>query len=622
MKYDSLFRCTLAGLFLCASTALADTVLCNDGRRISGEVIATADGVSVKTKFGVIAIKTWEIKEWVKEKPKAVTDPKPAPDPSSGSAGTPAPKSAAPRTPGTATKNVDALIKFGSDAILAGDYAAARDAFFDAVSIESRNVRALHGLGLSFLYLNQHQRAAHYMQRAIDASGGKPERPVILNMAMVQIAMNQPMRAVKITLDYLDANKKEADEAMLNAMGSGLFLCDYFSRRNPIWGKSADFYVQYQKVVEATKPGQKRWGVEWLPASEASAKLKAMKEADAKVDQIGDRLDDQERKVLDAKRAVYRAEVGLAKGMASSQSVIQAKIKVERELTEFNKIAREYDAAADAVVRPLFPRVLTPVAIDDLSPTTGAANFRVSMADAIYKEALDKAAKAPNPAKRPTAEPTEESKTAPAKPTPAPEAPPTPIVALRPEAGRKVRVTQYAAAFAVSENLIVTAAAPLVDAVQIDLQSTDGSALKAEVVRKDEKSGLALLRLSGGDRKLVYLNIAEAFAGGDLTCVAFPTVDLFNPNAEILGGTAESPKAGWTIKLTRHPRLAGSPLLAGGKVIGVVLAGREIPFDQLPAAGPEALKQLIGGDAGKGAPARDPAAAMLQLMAVHEFSGK
>jgi hypothetical protein len=273
------------------------------------------------------------------------------------------------------------------------------------------------------------------------------------------------------------------------------------------------------------------------------------------------------------------------------------------------------------VVRPLFPRVLTPVAIDDLSPTTGAANLRVSMADATYKAALDKAAKAPNPAKRPTAEPTDEPKTPPAKPA-AVEAPPTPIVALRPEAGRKVRVTQYAAAFAVSENLIVTAAAPLADAVEIDLQSTDGSALKAEVVRKDEKSGLALLRVSSGDRKLSYLNIADTFAGGDLTCVAFPTVDLFNPNAEILAGTAETPKDNWKIKLTRHPRLPGSPLLAGGKAVGVVLAGREIPFDQLPAAGPDALKQLIGTDAGKGASSRDPAAALMQLMAIHEFEGK
>jgi len=621
MKYDRPHWLLALFSLFASFAAVADVVICHDGRRISGEVTSTTDGVSVKTKFGVIAVKTWEIKEVVKEKPKppAVGEVKANPDPTSGTGGVASvPK---PRSTGTTTRNVDALIKSGSDAILAADYAAARDAFFDAVSIETRNVRALHGLGLSFLYLNQYQRAAHYMQRAIDASGGKPERPVILNMAMTQIAMNQPMRAVKITHDYLELHKTEADEAMLNAMGSGLFVCDYFSRRNPIWGKSADFYVEYQKVVEKTKPGFKRWGVEWLPARDADAKLKEMKAKNAAADKVGDRLDDQEGKVLDSKRAADRAEVGLAKGFASKEAVIQAKIKVERELAEYNKIAKEYDSAADAVVRPLFPRVLTPVAIDDISPTTGAANFRGSMADATYKDALNKAATAPNPAKRPTAEPTEAPKTDPSKTTVV-EAPPTPIVALRPEAGRKVRVTQYAAAFAVSENLIVTAAAPLVDAVQFDLQSTDGNAIKAEVVRKDEKSGLALLRVSSADKKLAYLSLGDNFAGGDLVCAAFPTVDLFNPNVELLGGTGEAPKEGWKIKLTRHPRLPGSPLMSGGKVIGVVLAGREIPFDQLPAVGPEAIKQLVGGDAGKGTGTRDPAAAMLQLMAVREVEGK
>lgn len=611
----------LAALLLIAPFAAADTVLCNDGRRISGDVTSTSDGVSVKTKFGVIELKTWEIKEVVKDKTKSPAAADPKTDPASPASGTGAAPAVRPGTSRvTVAKNVEALIKAGSDAILAGDYSAARDAFFDAVSIEPRNPRALHGLGLSLLYLNQNQRALQYLQRAVDASGGKNDRPIILNLAMAEIALNQPLRAVKITSDYLQLHKKDADEAMLNAMGSGLFLCDYFTRRNPIWGKSADFYVQYQKTVEAAHPGQKRWGVEWFPARQADAKMKAMKDKDAEADKIGDRLDVQERKVLDARRAAYRAQAGMEKGFASSQSVIQAKIKVEQELAEFNKIAKEYDAAADAVVRPLFPRVLTPVAIDDVSPTSGAANFQSSMADATYQEALNKAAKAPDPAKRPTAEPKDETKPAP-KPAVV-EAPPTPIVALKPEAGRKVRVTQYAAAFAVADNLIVTAAGPLTGAVEFELQSTDGSAIKAEILRKDEKTGLALLRLTSADKKLPYLNLADTFAGGDLTCIAFPSVDLFNPVAEVLAGKAEAPADGWKIKLTRHPRLAGSPLLSGGKIIGVVLASRDIPADQLPCATPQALKELLGADAGKGPGTRDPSAALMQLIATREVEGK
>src|SRR5436190_6164275 len=277
MRFRQLICRALLAAMAIPTFALADTVICTDGRRVSGEVIPTADGYLVKTKFGVnIEVKTGEVKEVIKDKPVATgsktttpgtgaTDPGPV---STQGLNAVAPKTTTgQRTPG-GVKSLEALIKLGSDSILAGDYPAARDAFIDAISIDNRNVKAIHGLGLASLYLNEPQRANLLLQRAFEVSGGKPDRALVLNIAMTQIAMNQPVRAVKFTSDYILAHKDTPDEAMLVALGSGLFLSDYVSRRNPLWLRSGDLFVEYQKVLEKQRPGMKLWGCEGPPAKE------------------------------------------------------------------------------------------------------------------------------------------------------------------------------------------------------------------------------------------------------------------------------------------------------------------------------------------------------------------
>jgi hypothetical protein len=151
------------------------------------------------------------------------------------------------------------------------------------------------------------------------------------------------------------------------------------------------------------------------------------------------------------------------------------------------------------------------------------------------------------------------------------------------------------------------------------VQSADGTAWGATVVRKDEASGLALLRLGGNAAKLTPLPVSDAFAAGAVSCVSFPSVNIFDPAPERLEGAAPPAKEGWTVRLARHPRLAGGPLLAAGKVVGVELASRDSEAARVPAATLEQLKQLLGQDARP--PARapaDPAASTVQVTAVRE----
>src|SRR5205085_3950483 len=65
-------------------------------------------------------------------------------------AATPKPVAAAPSAANKA-KNVDALLQQGIEALSAGQYQPAREAFQDVVTLDPRNARAHHGLALCMM---------------------------------------------------------------------------------------------------------------------------------------------------------------------------------------------------------------------------------------------------------------------------------------------------------------------------------------------------------------------------------------------------------------------------------------------------------------------------------------
>jgi hypothetical protein len=190
-------------------------------------------------------------------------------------------------------------------------------------------------------------------------------------------------------------------------------------------------------------------------------------------------------------------------------------------------------------------------------------------------------------------------------------------VAVEPVKARKLRITQYAAAFPVGPDRVITSAAAIADGATLRLQASDGTSLEAEVLKKDEETGLALLKVTG--KTLAALPIADAFGGGAVTCPSFPTVDLFSPAAQSIAGTSQAPKGeGWTVSLNVHPRLAGAPLISGGKVVGVCVAPRDAEKAKLPAVTLERLKAFVGDELKAGARIGDPVASLLQLVTTRE----
>jgi len=83
-------------------------------------------------------------------------------------------------------------------------------------------------------------------------------------------------------------------------------------------------------------------------------------------------------------------------------------------------------------------------------------------------------------------------------------------------------------------------------------------------------------------------------------------------------GSATAPKDGWTVALNTHPRLAGAPLIAGGKVVGVVTAPRDAERNKLPAVTLDQLKKFLGPDLPSEAGSGNPTTSLLQLVTTRQ----
>ncbi len=520
--------------------------------------------------------------------------------------------------------SLEPLLQQATDALAGGQYGPARTSFQDALVLDPKNVQAWHGLGICQVAAKEIAKAAITFDKALSFTTA-PDRALVLNAAAAQMSVRAHMRAAKLCKDYLAAHPKDPDEPILNALGTALSAATGAERKNRFFSECTSFYVIANGRIEAARPGFKRFGSGWYPAAEAEAKLAAMaaqqKQLDSLMDNIGtaqDRFDAAEKELNHQKFLVTRGE------LPNNFYLVEAQYNYDAAKERLEQAAAKYDAVTASLNTPRFPTEILMVTMDSLTaPPLSQPAVTVASADTMPKPRVRiRTTGAPETgtttgtgttgtgttSKGPAAE----TKTAP---------PPIALEPPKPTAPRKVRITQYAAAFPVAADLVVTSATIIEDGATLQLQATDGQSIPAELVRRDEKSGLALLRISG-DRKLRGLILGDTFTGGPVTCASFPTVDLFSPAAQTIPGTAPAPKDGWTISLNVHPRLAGAPVIANGKVVGVCIAARDAERAKLPATTLNDLKAFLGSDAAAAKTPTDPASSLLQLVTTRETMGE
>jgi hypothetical protein len=513
-----------------------------------------------------------------------------------------------------AKASLEPLLQQGADALAAGQYPAARAAFQDAIVIDPRNVKAHHGLALCLVGHKEVARAAATLDKAL-MFASTPDRALVINAMACQMAVRNHMRAAKLARDYLTAHPRELDEPMVNALGTALSAATASERKNRFFSDCTAFYMIANQRLENARPGYKRFGCEWLSASQADAKTRALAAQQKKLDALSDAVATAEDRLGPALKELEHQQFLLTRGEPpGNYYLMQAQARYDAAQAAVEAAQERYDELASTLDTPRFPTEVAMVSMDSVK-TPGLSPVTVASADPEPTVEIK-----PRPKPKPI-KPKPVVTTTPGNSSEKPVEKPVEITLAPPKAAtpRKVRITQYAAAFPVAPTLVLTSSAIIEEGVTLQLQSNDGQPLSATLVRKDDALGLALLRIEG--RALHPLALADAFNGGPVTCASYPTVDLFSPAAQAITGSATSPKDGWTISLNTHPRLAGAPVLAGGKVVGVCVAPRDAERNKLPAVTLEQLKTFLGRDVGPVQTAGDPAGSLLQLVTTLETGG-
>ena len=500
------------------------------------------------------------------------------------------------------------LIRQGLMALSADDTRAALDNFIDARAVAERaRIRVdaadpdVYSLfeGLAFCYMqnNRFELATEPMERAY-TSPLRGHSALVNRSVLSLVQHSSPMRAIKDIQAYL-ASHPEPDEVLLNILGACLYVAtaDNQMSRSDLYKLSTSFFENKVKELEKTRPGQRRWGLNWVSDFDYAAKAENMDWAKGQYDRAAKVRDTaySEWQAADADWQYKQGQIKLYKvNSAARSNAVSAADYAGRVADDKNSTYQRRLATANekykAIPWPEWPTRFPPVRPD-------AASGRYASAVAVVTPS-------PTPPRDPVAtaitprivvRPTEPS--TPSTPvTPPPAAPPAPpVVVATPSASERRMVTRQAVAVPVGPDLLITSAA-LVDAGNsIQLESANGDLFKAEFVRKDPATGLALLRVSG--QRLRYLNLADQFAGGEVQCWGYPEVSIFNVAPQGFSGNAAAPKANWSVSLQRHPRLSGAALLdKSGKLVGIVLCERDTPSSQLPAVSAATVRAFLGAD--------------------------
>ena len=324
--------------------------------------------------------------------------------------------------------------------------------------------------------------------------------------------------------------------------------------RTPAFTDAVKLYSTLNSLLEASQPGKKRWGTEWLDASVVSDRQKARRAQRAKVDQAWANLQDVTSQMTTAQAALTTATRLSKKTPDRQKQISDAEATIVALKARQDAAQGEYDAQDSELSKlpgPVFPSV-------------------IELTDADL-----------------------------------------PII----PAGSDKAVTRYAAAFAVAPEVFVTAAEPVEGASEIHVTAFDGKTYKATVLRMHHGDGLALLEVTGA--KLPCLRIATQLKAGSLNCVGFPDVDLVTPIARSMEVTAGQPTTDWAVQFTISPRIPGAPLLKNGLLTGVELGDRDSDLAAVPAATLKELESLISNQTPPTQIATDIRKAVVLVIAQH-----
>lgn len=489
-------------------------------------------------------------------------------------------------SPESVSMTADTLLASGLEALQEKHWQAGLEALSDVRVLFDRNVKmsarasdpkylmALHGMAVAYLKLNEAPRAGELFDDSAplgQAADRLANREIVINRAALDIIQRtRAMRAAKLLTEWLTKHPSDQpDEDLLNILGTALFIADQHTSGKSMLEHFAQIYQQENERLEQTRPGEKRWGVEWMSAPVVDQKMAERTKALSDYAQ-NSRLADSSFKQWQDMQGYYNTFTANGARRASLAQVQSA----ERAYNAYSSRAEDArkripDMTWLTEVEPVLPPLppgMTAVAVAPPAAGSDGGNESPSIFTIPNVTLHDRPAEAPT------------------NPTEAPPAAPV-----------HISVPRYALAFPIDKTRLISSADVVGQVEKVRLQDAQGQTYTAHVVARQEH--LALLELDPGQGQyLTCMNLAENFSGGAVTCVCVPQESVFGPQPVSVAGQAVAPprEVEWAVSLTDHPRLAGSPLLdAQGQVVGMVIAKRDDSKTHLPAISVTQLREFL-----------------------------
>lgn len=433
----------------------------------------------------------------------------------------------------------------GWSALRAGDTAAAYDAFSDAHELNPNSPGAHFGLGLTHAARGDFSQAGTELEAANKLKADP--RLVPFNLA-VSYARSSTFGRSAVLLNRLINESKPMEELHVNAQLTLLSnLTEAQKKQIAVLPELKKSVNNASHVLASTKyPGKARWGLSWAPVEQVD-RLRASGKKEVFPDQLP---------------FLMPGDFPLPeKGQWNPINVLL-------------QGATSLEGTAIAAVDP------KPVVV--ATATSGTSSFDP-------KPAGNSGAPFKLGGNSETAPVIVKTTEAAAPVTPTPAAPVTGVTASAPMT-RTVR----GAAFAVTPDLLLTAARLVVNAKEIQLQNLEGRPCDATVVAMDKTTGIALIKANGAAFK--PMSFAEAPKPGAVGLAAFVKPSVFNPDLDIIAATLIGPADKPLLRCTVHPRSAGSPFFDDeGHVMGMLIAARDDAPDKLPVVTVEVLRKFAAG---------------------------
>jgi hypothetical protein len=226
----------------------------------------------------------------------------------------------------------------------------------------------LHATAFPLLRDKQYQKAAGPLEQAYKARPlAEQPRPLVLNHALLDVATKtNAMRAVKDLRDYLGA-RETGDERAVDLLGAALFVAgrDERMQETELYTAAEKQLEQSIKLVEKSRPGERKWGSEWKLEAEY-AELHAKRTATRK--SFRDAKQVLKKSLNDAQEAAAKVDRLEDKGAGNKKRVVAKRTAaLEAALRESAEAEKRY-AQQKTVVEAARKNLFEPTWATDLAP--------------------------------------------------------------------------------------------------------------------------------------------------------------------------------------------------------------------------------------------------------------